>query len=140
MNYLQARQRQTDTRWDFTSMNDNIVHPIGYCHAYHELDGTLYPITEEQQTEHRQHQTKYHTDGHATAAEAEQCYKQYLLDRHLKLAQTLIDEQRKCQICHTWTSQYATIDNSCLYVLCPEHNNRTTVDALYEAPSHLWTS
>jgi len=140
MNYQQARQRKTDGRWDFTSMNDGVVHAIGYCCEYDAIDPSVIPISEEEQNRLRSFAHKHHTDGHDTAEQAQECYKEYLLDHRLRLDQTMSDQQQKCRICGAWTDKFATLSTTTLYVLCPEHNNRESVAQLYKAPSQIWTS
>src|SRR5512134_1548152 len=85
--YRQALQRESDKRWDFTSSTGSTkAHPIGYCAGWRDvpspevaadLDARLGAGFAERLAaeieEKRQHQGKYHTDGHATAAEADAC-------------------------------------------------------------------
>jgi hypothetical protein len=139
MNYLKARQRQTDKRWCYTNMNDGEVYAVGYCHAFHELDDSL-PVTEAEKEKHRANAHKYHTSGHATEDEACECYKRYLLDNRLRLNRTMNDCQKKCQICDTWTDHYATIGTTQFFILCPEHNTIEIVASLFAAPQEVWSS
>ena len=54
MNYYAARQRKSDMLWHYTCMNDDLIWPVGAC-----ADGC---------------------PGHATADEAREHQKQFLLD------------------------------------------------------------
>ena len=138
MNYLKARQRQIDGRWNYTSMNDGEIYAIGYCHAFHEFDNSI-PVTEQEKEKHQANSHKYHTIGHATEEEACECYRQYLLDHRLHLNKEMGDQQKKCHICGVWTDQFAEIGIN-WYPLCPEHNTREVVATLFEAPVEIWSS
>lgn len=135
MNHYIAKQRVEDKRWDYTCNN----HPIGYCRAYKEIDPKLIPISEQQQEEYRATQHKHHTDGHETEQEARECYKEYLLDHHLRLRAKMGDQQMKCRVCGEWTQNFAEIDCQ-MFVLCDKHNNRETVEGLFDAPWESWSS
>lgn len=139
MNYLKARQRQTDNRWCFTNMNDGEVYAVGYCHAFHELDNSL-PVTEEEKEQHRAFAHKYHSSGHPTEEEACECYKQYLMDNRLQLNRKMNDQKKKCQICQAWTDRYTTLGMTGFFILCEEHNTREMVATLFEAPHEVWSS
>lgn len=84
MNYEQARQRQDDGRWDWTSMRDGKIWPGGYCVGWPTNEDIQmmsvypgqYPTEEMLRT-----REKYHTDGHATKEEAERCYYDFEVDR-----------------------------------------------------------
>jgi len=89
MNYYQPRQRKADGRRDYTAMNDGMVRPVGYCHAYHPIPDEIPYMTPEMVRRENDREAafahKYHDDGHATEAEARACYKEYLLDHKLEL-------------------------------------------------------
>jgi Fe-S-cluster containining protein len=140
MRHYCAKQRESDKRWDFTADFHDVPQPIGYCCAYREFDTTVVPILESEQAEYRATAHKHHTDGHATVEEACECYKQYLLDHRLRLGATMSNQMQRCRVCEKWTDRFAIVGDSCLYVLCSEHNNRETIDSLYEAPTELWVS
>ena len=139
MQYFTAKQRESDKRWDYTVQWNERITPIGYCRAYKSFDTTGIPVSEETQSEYTATAHKHHTDGHATIEEACNCYKQYTLDHRLRLGATMSDQLQRCRVCQEWTDKFAVIGDSCLIVLCPEHNNRETVDSLYETPSESWT-
>jgi hypothetical protein len=79
MNYDEARQRQSDGRWDWTTMNDGAIRRKGRC--------------------------RDHEDGHATRLEAVECYWDYCFDRLREVS--IIDTQRRCAAegCREWTSR-----------------------------------
>jgi hypothetical protein len=127
MNYYQARQRNTSLRWDFTCKNDKRIWPVGYCSG--KSDGGPYD-------------NKYHDDGHASAEEASECYRQYLLDNRL-----VFDEgegsrtMRVCQYpgCDEFTSGMAEIE-FCVFYLCDSHRTREIVESMFEAPGQIVSS
>lgn len=144
MNYYEAKQRQTDKRWDYTRNN----RPTGYCCEYLPVVSEIIPIGEAESKEYqeaKEHQDqeakeysdtahKHHTGGHETEKEACECYKEYRLDHHLSLNRTM-SSQQKCRICGEWTQKFAEVNLSCIFTLCDKHNNRETVEGLYNAPS-----
>lgn len=111
MNYYDARQRKSDNRWDYTCMNGDRVWPVGYCGD--------------------------HKDGHETAVGAQECYKQYLLDRHLKLDQRMPGQQRRCQVkgCDAWTQKYASIGVLRMFILCDTHRTLEVVSSRFSVGS-----
>lgn len=133
MNYYAARQREKDKRWDYTVMNDHVVHPVGYCRPYRDLEGDPIvglTVTPEYLIKVRAFANKHHSEGHATPEEAQACYREYLLDQHLELHRKHLDAQFKCLVCGTYTEEYAEIDHV-TYVLCGVHNNRAEVEKLF---------
>lgn len=142
MNYYQARQREGDKRWDYTCMNDGRIWPIGYCVEYKEFskDNLAFSHYTDEQLEklnadQGQFREKYHVNGHETAEEAEDCYKEYLLDHRLKFYKDESEEERhekKCQICGILTTGRAEVDHSRHFDLCPEHQSREKVWELFE--------
>ena len=131
MNYYQARQRQIDQRWDFTSMNDEVVHPVGYCHAYRKFvpERCLW-IPEDFRVEYAEHENakqapfrnKYHDVGHTTKEEAERCWYEYGLDQ--LRSSTSLDAQHLCAICGAWTQRALSSRHGDAINLCAEHANR----------------
>lgn len=144
MNYYAPRQRR-DGRWDYTRKNNNDIWPEGYCSKYTEwwiyLEKQGWPCNAEEKTCYEKHKDKHHTDGHATAEEASQCYRQYLLDHSLRLGEKCSEgERHRCKICGRWTQLYATVVNHSIWDLCEEHNNREEVEELFEAPDWICSS
>jgi len=92
MNYYQARQRK-DGRWDFTCKNDDRVWPAGLC--------------------------AQHTDGHATAVEAEQ----HFYDGEVAGLREyeVLDQQLKCAVCGAWTGKGLRARHLGEVMLCDTH-------------------
>lgn len=89
MNYDEARQRERDGRWDWTTANRRLgTFPDGYCAGWYtwtqaDADRLAMPLDrllEEQEKDHGAYRAKFHTDGHATKEEAERCYYEYSAD------------------------------------------------------------
>ena len=139
MNYFEARQRQSDGRWNYTKMNGNMVQEVGYCCEFREFPPEMH-VSEEEQEERRATAHKHHTDGHATEEEACECYKQYVLDHRLSLGRKMANQKQKCVVCGEWTQLFAEVGMAQLYVLCTEHNNRGSVEGLYRATKMCYTS
>src|SRR6185503_14244261 len=83
----------------------------------------------------RPFQAKYHTEGHADAAEACECYKQYELDHELEfktLPLEKADTLHKCQSagCPEYTAGIALLGQHRHFYLCDEHRNRAEVEKL----------
>lgn len=138
MNHWKARQRETDQRWDYTCREgQGRVYATGYCGGYREFDPSFFPDAERLNAEMEPFREKYHTDGHATEAEAIECYRQYQLDRQLKFNrwthEALPGTLHICDHngCTEYTPHQASIGGYHVWHLCPEHLNRETVDALY---------
>jgi hypothetical protein len=141
MNYYDARQRNEDKRWDYTCRNDDRIWPVGYCHTYvepEELD-KIWPMREEEREKHVANKHKYHTTGHATAEEACECYREYLLDQELRLGNKW-DSQHHCEVCDAWTDMYAEVGHTKYMNLCEAHNNREEVEKLFKAPGWICCS
>lgn len=138
MQHLKASQRRHDERWDYTSEWQNITHPIGYCHAWKDPDEWGLPVSDEEKEKFRQHKGKYHTDGHATAEEACECYKQYILD-HIVRHSDDINTLHKCQVCDEWTHHRVHVDRFDSFILCAKHANRETLEKLFEV-GEAWES
>lgn len=133
MNYYAARQRESDKRWDYTCMNDKVVWPIGYCRPYKDLEGDPWVgqmVNPEYLEKARSFAHKHHDTGHATAEEAQACYREYQLDQHLDLHRKHLDTQFKCLICGEYTEEFAEVDHT-TFVLCEKHNSREEVEKLF---------
>lgn len=145
--YLQALKR-LDGRWDFTSSTGSSApYPLGYCAGWREA-----PTGEEADKlrsstgqwlvdklasdieERRPFADRYHTEGHATAAEADECYRQYQLDHELEFheAPTEPGTLHRCQGhgCREYTAGVAFYGQHQHFYLCDVHRNRETVEAL----------
>jgi hypothetical protein len=116
MNYYGARQRKTDGTWAFTCMNDGAIWPIGYCRPYqdlpnHPITGGPRPADEVEKERATAH--KHHDGGHATAEEARECYRQYMLDHELRLMRKDSSAQHKCKVCGEWTQFFGLFESWC---------------------------
>ena len=142
--YYQALQRESDKRYDYTSSTGSTKpHPIGYCAGWKEMadygtaawDKTLKESLERDIEEKRPHKDKFHKDGHATAAEAEACYREYELDHHLDLRDVPTEKAEslhRCQgpECKEFTAGIAFLGHHRHFYLCDAHRNRETVKQL----------
>ena len=147
--YHQALQRESDKRWDFTSSTgSSSAYPIGYCAGWKEppgpeeaakLDARLGRGFSERLTKEieakREHQAKYHTDGHATAAEADACFRRYELDQELQFFTMPVEKAEtlhRCQApeCKEFTAGLASLGQHRHFYLCDAHRNRDTVELL----------
>lgn len=139
MNYLSARQRQSDEKWDYTYNGA----PYGYCREYFDPDNYKTWIREHMTPAEvekiRSFEDKYHTHGHDTKEEACQCYKEYMLDHRLRLDGKDNSCQRKCEKCGEWTQGFAEVGCYQLWFLCDEHRNREVVSELYKV-GESWES
>lgn len=141
MNYYKARQRK-DGRWDYTCQNGDLIWPVGYCDEYRDLDPKYFPGFPPEWFEHKRQEReptkhKHHTDGHATAEEAEACYREYLLDHEIH--QGNWTAQLHCAVCQSWTTGFASVGQMGYWSLCEEHNNRTEIEKLFEV-GEIWSS
>lgn len=133
MNYYKPRQRVSDGRWDFTRRNNNDVRPEGYCQPW-SFAQQFYPPALE---------SKFHSEGHATEAEAARCYLQYQLDHGLVFRpETKVGNYQECEFpgCETVTSGRAEVRMVGRWVLCEKHQNRESVEVLAEPPSEIISS
>jgi len=144
----QALQRQSDKRWDMTVSSDEEgwAHAEGYCagwrgdpdEAEKERLNKMFGegFSDRLQADwdaKREFKDKFHTDGHATSAEAYDCYRQYELDCELRFWESK-SEQRKCQVCETWTTHRAELGHGCSreFIVCPEHSTKDQIKTLME--------
>lgn len=141
MRHYVASQRVSDQRWDYTCNR----HPTGYCCEYRpiSLDGIIGEHLARRHNEQMEPlKDNFHTTGHATRKEAEDCYKKYLLDTQLSLLTSEppnAQQQHKCMVCGTWTACFAHVGTYRLFVLCPEHQTREAVESLLEV-GESWES
>ncbi len=119
MNYYEARElKGADGNpaglWHFTCQNDNRIWPVGYC--------------------------AQDCPGHPTREEAQEHYRQYLLDNaryHVRMS----NQQRPCRICSVWTQELVELElGTSRYVLCEAHQNRESLDILVKAPTWISSS
>lgn len=142
--YYQALQRESDKRYDYTSSTGSTQpHPIGYCAGWKEMvdygtaawDQMLKESLVRDIEEKRPFKDKFHRDGHATAAEAEACYRQYELDHHLHFETMPLEKAEtlhrcKAPECGEFTAGIAFLGHHRHFYLCDTHRNRVTVEKL----------
>jgi len=132
MNYYTAKQRQSDMKWDYTRNGS----PAGYCRQYVEPDDKWF--SESQKEKHTANKSKYHVCGHETREEAEECYKQHLLDHNLRFSKSS-SQQTKCKECGEWTQNFAEIGCQTI-ALCDEHNTSEGVAKIFDPARESWSS
>ncbi len=108
MNYAQARQRETNQRWDWTTMNDGRVWASAPC--------------------------SQHTDGHATAEEAERHFWEYELDtvRRFVVSDDEAASLERCLACSAFTASHVRFaDGYTTFFLCPDHQDRAALERVH---------
>jgi hypothetical protein len=108
MNYAQARQRQSNGRWDWTTMNDGRVWRSEPCSD--------------------------HEDGHATAEEAEHHFWEYELDtaRRFVVPDDQAGTLSRCLVCLSFTASHVRLaDGYTTYQLCPDHHDRASLEQVH---------
>jgi hypothetical protein len=135
--------------WDYTCTVDRGDLVItGYCAGWVEWDEQK--VLEEYGLAFRKQandeylrrlrfKEKYHTDGHPSAAEAESCFRDFLLDQHLTFHRTPRDPVlRKCEVpgCEKFTQMWGSMSPAChLFYLCEEHHNRVGAELRFPSGS-----
>jgi hypothetical protein len=155
MNYYAAREiadanGKPSGRYHFTCENDGRIWPVGYCASRwgcpscKGLSGKLRPDVA--------CATCGSTGlvpadplclGHASAEEAREHYRQYLLDCRLHLGSCPETELHKCEFpdgCETFTRHSLTVDHGSTWYLCDEHRLRSVVGRLYPEVGEIWSS
>ena len=105
MNYAQARQRQSDGRWDWTTMNDGRVWRSAPCSS--------------------------HEDGHATPEDAERHFWDYELDsvRRFVVPDDQAATLEHCQVCTAFTASHVRFaDGYTTFFVCPDHQDRASLE------------
>lgn len=152
MNVYQALKNLRTGRYDYTCTNRDGSYPLGYCRAYKfwvPEDFTFYS-PEVQDTEaaklnklYGPFKDNFHTDGHATEAEAVACYRKFLLDTQLRFSEKPAeDAQHKCAVCGAWTQHAGWIAGEAhhFWHLCLAHQSREAVETVFEGVSKAWGS
>jgi hypothetical protein len=112
MNYYDARQRQSDQKWDFTCQNDNRIWAVGKC-----ADKQC---------------------NHDTPDEARACYGQWLIDNRLELeAGTLHKQWVECEVegCDHDTDTVSRVGQYYRFMLCQTHRTKEQVAKMVEVGS-----
>lgn len=152
MNLYSPKQKPVDGRWRYTLENSSGTMELGYCHAYRAWaaeDIKYYDPASAQKEADRLNalyapfQSKFHDDGHATAEEAVQCYRGYLLDLQLRFSEKPDPEkQHRCAVCGEWTQHAGWIAGEAhhFWHLCLAHQSREEVEKLFKGTSEAWGS
>lgn len=142
MNYDQARQKQSDGKWHYTSRNGNHVHAIGYCSPRKlcpDCPAALPRADCKTCGGRGLIDCENPCPGHDTAEEAEEHYRQYLLDNATyRGGGDDPDTLHRCEAegctAHTAGSAQVGWGVPRYYHLCDAHRNRETLDKLVERP------
>lgn len=149
MNYYKARQREKDGRWDYTCMRDGNAWPIGYCSSWSKIEQGLHLLNLPDGQDHLEKllpfKDNYHDDGHATQEEAEECYKNYLLDQRLKRVELKPSSgyteppKHPCVECGAPTSLQFEVEMR-RKPICEEHFDKKIISKHFKAPVGSWSS
>lgn len=140
MKHYQPRQRLSDGRWDYCCEDM----PTGYCCVFFDwretpaLASMDFADDDPKVLAMIATRDKHHTNGHETAEEACECYRQYLLDHRLHVMTT--DESRPCEECGELTNQVVEIVNFQWLNLCPEHGSREFAEKFARRVGESWVS
>lgn len=151
MNYYAARELKKDGihsgLWHYTCMNDGNVWAVGYCSPWESCPNCkdAYPAESGCELCKGNGLVKSTNPcyGHATANEACQHYKSYLLDR-LRIDGPKVEEwpKDKCAVddCASEAKYFSTIPGDYHhYELCEMHANKETVSGLFNV-GESWSS
>ena len=155
MNVYAPRQKSSDGRWRFTVQNGAGTTELGYCCPFHvwTAEEIRYydPASAEEEanrlnSKYGPFESKFHPEGHSTAAEAVQCYREYLLDHQLKFSDRPADDnaQHRCAVdgCGVWTQHAGWIagESHHFWYLCLAHQSRASVEPLFKGIEKAWGS
>ena len=146
MRHYSAKQRADDHKWVYTCGS----RAVGYCADTfdkqwpEECPEYLKPYmsAEDYKTEREKHlpfQDKFHADGHATKQDACECYRQFLLDMHVRKV-TSTGAMYECRVCKTFTPDYVLIGNTIFVVLCKDHQSREYYEMFRPPVNESWES
>lgn len=153
MTHEKPRQRE-DGKWDYTytSTSDENGIATGYCYPWQEFDEEtkrmLYGSDgtkdyEQYAQPKRDAIDKFHSCGHDTPEEAIACYRQYLLDFHLRFHNGPEDprtlHQCAAENCFNYTAGEGEIADYARFYLCNDHRNRETFEKLFQLGGESWS-
>lgn len=144
--YAARPRRNPDTAaptdvWDYTcELSVGIIVRVGYCAGWVEWDepkmihdyglAFIHRANAEYQ-KNLLFKNKYHTLGHPSMVEAENCYRAFLFDQHLKFETVPRDPMhRLCAVpgCGRLTQLWATMSPAAhFFSLCETHHNKEGV-------------
>lgn len=145
MHYV-AHQRPDD-KWKYTV---NGV-PTGYCAGdfqtvWPAIRPMGYASSDEEYDRWREvvvpFASRYHSHGHATRAEAEECYKKFLLDQRMYVQDgSRATSLHRCRAagCENYSGGYIRVGGYTLFILCTEHRNREVLEELFSV-NESWES
>ena len=134
----QPLQKQSTGRWDYTVSSDDEgwAHATGYCAGWRDPDetdswlkrhyGASMKVRPEEREKLHRFRDKFHSDGHATAEEAEACHDEYELDFELRFREDQ-DVMKRCAVCGEFTTGRADLGEFRRYAACKEHQTREAV-------------
>lgn len=146
MNYYQARQMVESGLWHYTCMNDGSVWPVGYC-APDEACPSCQGYSKFRKTESvcetcaNQGFLPRATPcpGHATKEEAQDHYKQYLLDSMTFVSKQGEWPKNKCEAkdCNQEGTHVCLIPcgYGSYFQVCKEHADRESISSLVHVGS-----
>lgn len=109
-----ARQRG-DGRWELTDDAAGTPVVVGFCAGRAAIPDRL-----------ARYRDEFHTDGHATRADAEACFRRYLLASDLRLVR--FAKPRACLVCGIDTPTGGGCNGE-EFALCTTHRTRTEVES-----------
>jgi hypothetical protein len=135
MQLYAARERPGEPGvFDYTCVVDGCVFRTGYCAGWRDFNETeairLYGLADlpglrKQHAAKVPFKDRYHTTGHRGCDEAEECYRQHLLDQHLVLHTTAMEAPKPCAVCWVPTVLWAEMPPGANQIfLCTDHHNR----------------
>lgn len=136
-------QKEGTGRWDYTISSDEEgwAHATGYCTGWKDPDetdkllaekyGAMMKTRPETREKLYKFKDKFHSDGHATAEEAEACHREYELDFELRFYEDQ-GTQKKCGVCEEFTTGRVSLGEFGHYVACQKHQTREDAKALRE--------
>lgn len=120
MNHYKAREIARDGagtgRWHYTYENHGRIWPYGYCEGG--------------------------CPGHDTPEEAEEHFRQFLVEKAVFYPELWKTTQRACAVCQAWTqggAMYGIGHTHCV-ALCDQHRSREYLDPLVKTPKEIISS
>jgi len=121
--YWQPNRRQRDRRWDYTRTDADGTFAVGYCAGWVEPNagallvrlGAAHAAAVVAGVDAlRPARAAFHRDGHATAAEAEECWRRYVLQHRTRVEpdDDEAEERHRCAApgCAEFTSGALLLD------------------------------
>jgi len=140
MIHYKARARAKDGRFDYTAAygHGGII-PVGFCKAWTDPATWGLPLSDAYISQYNSHKDRFHSDGHATAEEAEHCHYEYELAMEVSEFSGPNDTLHRCTFpgCEIFTSLGLRIGGFRSFDLCDQHRNDAGLRAAYPfKPGH----